>query len=58
MKLVVKISDTPGGRALLLHDEQGEPLPCQAGIVLRHDVEDIARLTVTFIIDGDEVSLG
>lgn len=59
MKLVAKIIDAPmvpGGKALALHDEAGEMLPCQVYCDIATGV-DSARITVEFIIDGDGVRL-
>lgn len=60
MKLTVHISEAagvPGGRAILLCDYHGEPLPMQISHVLEQGVGESSILTVKFVIDGKEISL-
>lgn len=61
MKLIAKIVDAavvPGGRALLLHDEQGVALPNQLIATLEQPGPgERSSVTVTFVIDGDQVRL-
>lgn len=55
--LQVRIIDgcnTPGGKSVLLCDEEGKPLPLQRNVVLDQD-GDMAQITVTFFIDGERV---
>ncbi len=58
MKLKVMIKDAgavPGGRAILLCDEHGEPLPGIVHVVVENGLRD-ARVTVTLLVDGDQVA--
>lgn len=59
-KLVIKTSDAPnipGGKALMLYDQDGCLIPNQAAIVHRNAVGELAEVTVTFYVDGDNVRL-
>lgn len=58
MRLTVKRhpSGSPAGHSYLLCDEKGEPLPHQLEVVIAQTPE-AATITVTFAIDGDEITL-
>ncbi len=57
MKLQIKFVDYNGGRVLMLCDESGDPLPDQLSVTVRQEPQDVARVTVEFVIGGD-VRLG
>lgn len=57
MKLQVTITNTPTGRQLALVDEEGRILPCQTKVTLVHQVNDVPRLTVEFVVDGEDLRL-
>jgi hypothetical protein len=45
------------GPVLMLVDENGEPLPGQCDIEFSQPLESIQKITVTFSINGDDVSV-
>jgi hypothetical protein len=47
----------PGKVALVLCDEHGVMLPCQAGAVLEQNEGEMSTITVTFQVDGRDVIL-
>lgn len=56
--MLIKIEDAPsvpGGRAIMLCDDQGQPLPMQSRVVLCNGVDEMGEITVTFRIDGEQV---
>lgn len=56
--MFVKIVDAPGvpgGRALALCDENGQPLGGQISAVVETGVGERPRITVTFGIDGKSI---
>lgn len=56
--MLIKIENAPsvaGGKAIMLCDDQGEPLPMQVRSVLSAGVNEVGEITVTFSIDGDRV---
>lgn len=57
--MIVKIMDAqgvPGGhKAVMLCDDNGDPLPQQVGGVLRNFVGAVPTIEVTFNIDGQSV---
>ena len=57
MKLQIMFVELNSGRALMLCDESGTPLPSQSSIAVHQEPNDVARVTVEFII-GDDVRLG
>lgn len=59
MKLKVKILKTAAvtGRSVVLCDEDGRMLPGQQRTVLNCPHDDIPRITVEFVVDGDSVQL-
>lgn len=61
MKLFARVSDAfgvPGGRAVMLFDEEGECLPNQAEVtVTQASASGLTSITVKFLIDGDSVQL-
>ncbi len=46
-----------GGRAVLLCDDAGAPLPMQGRVVLDQSVAEETTITVTFHVDGDLVRI-
>ncbi|KFC62776.1 hypothetical protein FF80_03343 [Devosia sp. LC5] len=44
------------GHHLMLCDESGEPLPNQTRIDISDRIDDLPRLTVEFIIDGENIT--
>lgn len=44
-----------GDRALVLCDADGEALPCQTRVVVESEMAALARVTVTFLVDGENV---
>ena len=59
MKLTVKIAQNVAGdkMALSVCDEYGEPLPNQQRVELFNSIDDLVKVTVTFVIDDDLVKL-
>lgn len=47
----------PGGVALVLCNEEGVMLPCQAGAVLHQEQGETTTFTVTFEVNGRDVVL-
>lgn len=45
------------GRSLLLCAEDGTPLPCQSSLFIESEPHRPPKVIVTFILDGDRVSL-
>lgn len=61
-RLIAKVMDglasCPGSNAaVVLCDENGDMLPGQVGSVLETGTDKIARLTVTFELLGDDITL-
>lgn len=59
-KLIAKVMDglaVPGGSAIVLCYEDGGMLPGQVCSVLETGFDQIGKLTVTFLIDGDNIKL-
>lgn len=60
-KLIAKVMDgllgVGGGAAIVLCDEQGNLLPCQMCSTLETGIDQIGKLTVTFLIDGRDIML-
>lgn len=57
MILTIRIVDapaTPSGKAFLLCDEQGEPIPNQFASIVRCSLEG-QTVEVSFAIDGEKV---
>lgn len=52
MKLKLQVVD----HHLMLCDEHGKPLPNQTRIDISDRVDDLPRLTVEFIIDGENIT--
>lgn len=53
--MIIRIDEASavaGGRAVLLCDDQGEPLPMQHRVILDQAVGEGSTITVTFHIDG------
>lgn len=51
--------DTPGmGRIHMLADEHGETIKGQTALSLNHHVDDLSTVTVTFLIDGQNIKVG
>lgn len=57
MKLKVKLVDGPHGKAMLLHDEAGVALPNQVASEFTGSIDDLSRVKVEFIIDGDRIAI-
>lgn len=60
MNLIVKVDEAgavPGGRAILLCDHKGQPLPQQMSHILEQEVGECSILTVRFRIDGKQIAL-
>jgi hypothetical protein len=58
MELQVRLVAFEGDRVhLMLCDGAGVPLPSQEAVSLDDDAGDDARVTVTFVVDGDRVRL-
>lgn len=58
MKLQIRIDDAPsvaGGKAIVLCDERGEPLPNQIASTTETEVGGYPSIQVTFAIDGETV---
>ena len=53
MKLQIRFVELRGGRTLMLCDESGTPLPDQSSVTIWQEPNDVARVTVEFIIGGD-----
>ncbi|HMO74076.1 MAG TPA: hypothetical protein PKD48_01900 [Sphingopyxis sp.] len=56
--MLIKIdaaSSVPGGKAIVLCDDNGSPLPMQSRVVLSNGVDEMGEITVTFVIDGERV---
>ncbi|MGV1682916.1 hypothetical protein [Sphingopyxis sp. NJF-3] len=56
--MLIKLDDAPsvpGGRAIVLCDNDGVPLPMQTRTVVDTNVGDFGSITVTFTIDGERV---
>lgn len=56
--MLIKIIDAPtvcGGRALALCDDDGTILPGQEAVEVQAECGGVARITVTFAIDGDSI---
>lgn len=56
--MIIKIEDAasvPGGRAILLCDDEGNTLPSQIRTVVEAGVDELGTITVTFQIDGERV---
>lgn len=48
---------TIDSRPLALFTEDGEALPCQASLIIESEPHKAPKVIVTFILDGDRVSL-
>jgi hypothetical protein len=60
MRLVAKVVDAPsvcGGKAFIICTEDGTQLPNQQGGLIRYACGEVAQVEVTFLVDGDKVSL-
>jgi hypothetical protein len=58
MKLQVKVMPSAGnGPVLMVCDDSGSPLPNQERVELYNSVNDVPKVSVTFIIDDDRVRL-
>lgn len=58
--MIIKIHQSAavaGGRAIMLCDDEGEPLPMQTAVRLDQSMGDASQITVTFAIDGKLVRL-
>lgn len=58
MKLVVKViaaPSVPGGKALALCTEEGQPVGKQVSCVVENEVREIGVITVRFYIDGEAI---
>lgn len=58
--MIVKVMDAPavyGGKAVMLCDDEGKPLPNQVRSNLVCDVDKPSIIVVTFQIDGERVKL-
>ncbi len=53
MKLQIEFVESGHGRALMLCDESGAPLPDQRSVTVRQDPNAVATVTVEFLIGGD-----
>lgn len=56
--MLIKIEEAasvPGGRAIMLCDDDGNPLPMQLRTVVEAGVDELGTITVTFQIDGEKV---
>lgn len=51
---VVKAEALPGGMAVLLCDDQGDPLP-QISAVIRQENGEFSTIEVRLLIDGENV---
>lgn len=59
MKLTVRVVDAPlqaGGTAILLCDEDGEPLPSQMDVSISQRAAGVSTITVTLLINGDDIA--
>jgi len=54
---MVDVPDARGGKAMMLCDANGEPLPGQTRCVLEQVFHGAGTLTVTFRVDGKAVAL-
>jgi hypothetical protein len=54
---VVEAAGIPGGSAVELCDEHGEPLPNQVSCRLEQAAGERSVLTVSFSIDGEKIVL-
>ena len=57
MKLQVRILSQHNGPVLTLCNEHGEPLPNQERVELYNSVNDVPKVSVTFVIDDKAVRL-
>lgn len=58
--MIIKVAESlvvTGGKTLLLHDDDGVPLPGQIETELRTRMEDAPTFTVRFRVDGKRVRL-
>ena len=56
--MLIKIEEAasvPGGRAIMLCDDEGMPLPRQIRTTVDTGAGDLGEITVTFSIDGEQV---
>lgn len=44
-------------KALVLCDDKGVPLPGQTKISFTNGVGEVSRVTVEFVVDGDNISI-
>ena len=56
--LMKEAAAIPGGRAMMLCDADGEPVPMQTSTELRQAVGEASTITITLHIDGEQVVLG
>lgn len=57
MKLKVQIMDTPAGRHLAVTDEHDVMLPNLRSVEVLSSVNEVDRVVVTLVLDGDAVRL-
>lgn len=58
MKLQLRHLDhRPFGRVQMLTDEQGRALPGQRELTVSYSAGEMACVTVTFVVDGDDVTI-
>jgi hypothetical protein len=57
MILQVKVMSQGNGPVLTLCDDTGTPLPNQQTVELFNSVDDIPKVTVSFVIDNKKVRL-
>ncbi len=58
MRLIIRITDAeavPGGKSLILCDEDGIPLPGQIGVSATTAIGENSIVTVQFAVDGEKV---
>nr|WP_314471051.1 hypothetical protein [uncultured Sphingomonas sp.] len=58
--MIIMMKDAPaqpGGKCLMLCNDDGTPVPMQVSSVLEQQVGDAATFTVTLAVDGQEVRL-
>ncbi len=53
MKLQIKFVELNGSRTLMLCDESGAPFQDQLSVIVRQGSQDVACVTVEFILGGD-----
>ncbi|WP_010339901.1 hypothetical protein [Sphingobium yanoikuyae] len=59
--LLVRMVDTPEvppGRAIMICDSEGNPLPNQLHTAIVNGLEERTIITVQFIVDGERIAIG